>query len=160
MYSVAHPLQQTFSTGLCLMLWKKIIYNGKVSIGDRTITHLRFADNIGALAEEEQELEALVKSLSKTCTKFKIEICAEKTKLMKNSAISNQREINVKRVTSFMWLGVIVVDEDSTLLSKIAQATTTLTKLKPGWRADNISFRLNETDILHCHIPISVSHGR
>ena len=35
-------------------------HDGKVSIGDRNITNLRFADDIYALAEEEQELEALV----------------------------------------------------------------------------------------------------
>ena len=33
-------------------------HDGKVSIGGRNITDLRFADDIGALAEEEQELEA------------------------------------------------------------------------------------------------------
>ena len=35
-------------------------YEGKVSIGGRSITNLRFADDIDVLAEEEQELEALV----------------------------------------------------------------------------------------------------
>ena len=40
-------------------------HNGKVSIGDRTITNLRFADDIDSLAEEEQELEAPVESLDK-----------------------------------------------------------------------------------------------
>ena len=43
-------------------------HDGKVSIGGRNITNLRFADDIDALAEEEQELEALVESLDKTCT--------------------------------------------------------------------------------------------
>ena len=43
-------------------------HDGKVSIGGRNITNLRFADDIDALAEEEQELEALVGSLDKTCT--------------------------------------------------------------------------------------------
>ena len=38
------------------------VHVGKVSIGRRTITNLRFADDIDALAEEEQELEALVES--------------------------------------------------------------------------------------------------
>ena len=42
---------------------------GKVCIGGRNITNLRFADDIYALAEEEQELEALVESLDKTCTR-------------------------------------------------------------------------------------------
>ena len=45
-----------------------------------------------ALAEEVQELEALVESLDKTCTMYKMEISAEKTKLMTNSANDIQRE--------------------------------------------------------------------
>ena len=45
-------------------------HDGKVSIGGRNITDLRFADDIDALAEEEQELEALVESLDKTCTRY------------------------------------------------------------------------------------------
>ena len=36
-------------------------HDGKVSIGRRTITNLWFADDTDALAEEEQELEALLK---------------------------------------------------------------------------------------------------
>ena len=42
--------------------------NGKVSIGGRNITNLQFAHDIYALAEEEQELEALDESLDKSCT--------------------------------------------------------------------------------------------
>ena len=61
-------------------------HDGKVSIVGRNITNLRFADDIDALAEEEQELEVLVESLDKTCTRYKMEISAEKTKLMTNSA--------------------------------------------------------------------------
>ena len=67
-------------------------HDGKVSIGGRNITNLRFANDIDALAEEEQELEALVESLDKTCTKYKMEISAEKTKLMTNSANGIQRD--------------------------------------------------------------------
>ena len=52
-------------------------HDGKISIGGRNITYLRFADDIDALAEEEQELEALVESLHKTFTRYK-EISAEK----------------------------------------------------------------------------------
>ena len=88
-------------------------HDGKVSIGGRNITNLRFAD---ALAEEEEELEALVESLDKTCTRYKMEISAEKTKLTTNSANGIQREIKVKRqklgtVTSFKYLRAVVSDE-------------------------------------------------
>ena len=99
--------------------------------------------NIDALAEEEQELESLVESLDKTCTRYKMEISAGKTKLMTNSANGIQREIKVKgqalgTVTSFKYLGA---DDGSKpeVLSRIAQATAALTKLKPIWRNNNIS---------------------
>ena len=69
--------------------------DGNVSIGGRTITNLRFADDSDAFTEEEQELQALVKSLDKTCTRYKTEISAEKTRLITNSATDIQREIKV-----------------------------------------------------------------
>ena len=72
-------------------------HDGKVSIRGRNITNLRFADNVDALADTEQELEALVESLDKTLTRFKMEISAEKTKLITNSAKGIQREIKGKR---------------------------------------------------------------
>ena len=53
---------------------------------DRNITNLWFVDVIDVLAEEEQELEALVESRAKTWTRYKIEISAEKNTLMTNSA--------------------------------------------------------------------------
>ena len=43
-------------------------HDGKVSIGERNINNLRFADDTDSVAEEQQELEALIKSLDKTCT--------------------------------------------------------------------------------------------
>ena len=67
-----------------------------------------------------------------------MEISAEKTKLMTNSVNGIQREIKVKgqqlgTVTSFKYLAAVVLDGGSKLevLSRIAQATAALTKLKP-----------------------------
>ena len=132
-------------------------HDGKVSIGGRNITNLGFADDIDALAEEEQELEALAESLNKTCTRYKMEISAEKTKLMTNSANGIQREIKVKRqklgtVTSFKYLGAVVSDNGSK--PRIAQATAALTKLKPIWRDNNLS--LGSKVKLMCSLVISV----
>ena len=48
-------------------------HDGKVSIGGRNITNLRFADDIiDALSVEEQKLETLVESLDKTCKRYKM----------------------------------------------------------------------------------------
>ena len=84
-------------------------HDGNVSIGGRTITNLRFTDVIDAHAEKEQELEALVESLDKTCTRYKMKISAEKNSLMTNSTKDIQREIEDKRqkpgtLTSFRYL--------------------------------------------------------
>ena len=63
----------------------------KVSVGGRNIIKLWIANDIDALTEEEQDLETLVESLDITCTRYKIEISAEKTKLMTNCANDIQR---------------------------------------------------------------------
>ena len=93
-------------------------------------------------------LQTLVESLDKTCTRYKMEISAEKTKLMTNSANGIQREIKIKKVnkqrlgtvTSFKYFGAVGSDDGSKpeVLSRIAQATTALTKLKPIWRNNNM----------------------
>ena len=51
----------------------------------RTITNLRFADDIDALAGKEDELVKLINHLDTTSTKYGMEISAEKTKLMTNN---------------------------------------------------------------------------
>ena len=84
-------------------------HEGTVSIGGRTITNLRFADDIDGLAGEE-ELAKLVKRLDKACTAYGKEISAEKTKLMTNNTSSINTEIRVngqklQTVTSFKYLG-------------------------------------------------------
>ena len=67
-------------------------HDGKASLGGRNITSLWFINDIDVLAEKKQKLEALVESLDKTCTRYKIKISDEKTKLMTNSVNCIQRE--------------------------------------------------------------------
>ena len=43
-------------------------HEGTVSMGGRTITNLRFADDIDGLAEEEEELAKLIEYLDKAST--------------------------------------------------------------------------------------------
>ena len=84
-------------------------HEGTVSIGGRTITNLRFADDIDGLAGEE-ELANLVEHLDKASTAYGMEISAEKTKLMTNntSGINTDIKVNgqkLKTVTSFKYVG-------------------------------------------------------
>ena len=158
MSSVIRPLQHFLERIMSDALEE---HDVKVCIGGRNITNLRFADDIDALAEEEQELETLADSLNKSCTRYKMEISAKKTKLMTKSANGIQREIMVKRqklgtVTSFKYLGAVVSDDGSKpeVLSRIEQATAGLTKLKSIWRDNNIS--LGSKVKLMCSFVISI----
>ena len=130
----------SLSSTLFSMFLERIMPDGleehdqKFSICGRNITRLRFADETGALAEEEQELEDLVESLDKNCTRYKMEIGAERVNLMTNSVNGIHREINIKEqkpgtVTSFKYLGA---DSGGGFKPEIL-------KLKTFWRDNNIS---------------------
>ena len=76
--------------------------------------------------------------LDKASTAYSMEISAEKTKLMTNNTIGISTEIKIngqmlETVTSLKYLGSVITDEDSKpeILSKIAQTTAALTRLKP-----------------------------
>ena len=66
-----------------------------VSIGSRTITNPRFADDTDDSAGEEEELANLVERLDKASTAYGMEISAEKTKLMTNNTSGVNTEIKV-----------------------------------------------------------------
>ena len=75
-------------------------HEGTVSIGGRTITNLRFADDIDGLAREEEELANLVERLDKASTAYGMEISAKKTKLMTTttSGINTEIEVNGQKL--------------------------------------------------------------
>ena len=75
-----------------------------------------------------------------------MEISAEKTKLMTNNTSGTNTEIKVngqklETVTSFKYLGSVITDEGSKpeMLSRTAQTTAALTRLKPVWIDTSIS---------------------
>ena len=120
-------------------------HEGTVSIGGRTITNLRFADDIDGLAGEEEELAKLAECLDKASTAYGMEISAEKTNLMTNNTSGINTEIKVsgqklETVTSFKYLGSVITDEGSKpkILSRIAQTTAALTRLNPVWNDRSI----------------------
>ena len=88
----------------------------------------------------------LVERLDKASAAYGMEISAEKTKLMINNADGINTEIkrigqNLETVTGFRYLGSVIIDEGSKpeILSRIAQTTAALTKLKPVWNDRGIS---------------------
>ena len=120
-------------------------HKGTVSIGGRTIIDLRVADDVDGLAGEEEEVAKLVERLDKASTTFGIEISAEKTKLMTNNTSGIDTEIKVngrklETVTSFKYLDSVITYEGSKpeILSRIAQTTAALTRMKPVWNDRSI----------------------
>ena len=121
-------------------------HEGTVSIGGRTITNLRFADDIDGLAGQEQKLVKLVNHLEEASTAYDIQISAEKTQLMTNNTIGISIDITVdnkklETASSFNYLGALVSDEGSKpeVLSRIAQTTAAVTKLKVIWNDTKIA---------------------
>ena len=119
---------------------------GTVSIGGRTITNLRFADDIDGLYEQERELIKLVNHFGEASSAHGMRTSAEKTTLMTNNTngISTDNTIDNKKletVRSFKYLGAIVSDEGSKpeVLSRIAQTTAAVTKLKVIWNDKNLA---------------------
>ena len=70
-------------------------HEGTVSIGGRTTTNLRFADDIDGLAGEEDELTKSVQRLDKAYTAYGMEISAKKTNLTTNNTSGINTEIKV-----------------------------------------------------------------
>ena len=94
----------------------------------------------------QQDLANLVEHLDKASTAYSMEISAEKTKLMTNTTSGINTEIKVngqklETVTSFKYLGSVITDEGSKpeILSRIAQTTAALTRLKSVWIDKSIS---------------------
>ena len=90
-----------------------------------------------------------------------MEISAEKTKLMTNNTSGINTEIKangqkLETVTSFKYLGSVTTDEGSKLevLSRIAQTTTALTRLKPVW--NDRSIYLKSKISLMCSLVTSI----
>ena len=121
-------------------------HEGSVSIGGRLFTNFRFADDIVVNAEEEEKAGVLVDRLDRTTTRYKMEIGPDKTKVMTNNPNGFQRQIKIKgqrleEVENFKYLRAIISNEGSKpeILSRIAQITVALSRLKIIWRDKNTS---------------------
>ena len=90
-----------------------------------------------------------------------MEISAGKTKLMTNNTSGINREIQInglklETVASFKYLGSVITDKGSMpeILSRIAQTTAALKRLKPVWNDRSIS--LSSKMQLMCSLVTSI----
>ena len=119
-------------------------HQGTVSIGGRTITNLRFPDDINGLAGKEEELASLVDRLDKNlfflwhgnhCREDETD---DRQREWYQHRHQNQR---VDEVDSFKYLGAVVTDQGSKpeVLTRIAQTTAALARLNTIWNDKHIS---------------------
>ena len=98
------------------------------------------------MQKEKKKPAKLVERLDKASTACGMEISAEKTKLMtkQNQWINTEIKVNgqkLETITSFKYLGSVITDENTKpeILSRIAQTTAALTRLKPVGNDRSIS---------------------
>ena len=76
-----------------------------------------------------------------------------------SKSVVKVNEQKLETVTSFKYLGSVITDEGSKpeILSRMAQATEALTRLKPVWKNRSISLSSKiTTHALPCHIHLPV----
>ena len=86
-----------------------------------------------------------------------MEISAKKTKLTTNNTSKINTEVKVKQrletITSFKYMGSVITDEGSKpeILSRKAQTTAALTRLKPVWndRSISLSSKIQLLSLIH-----------
>ena len=84
-------------------------FEGSVSIGGRTVTNLRFPDDIDLVAGQAEELSTLTRRLEESAKQLGMQISAEKSKVMRmGSSDEMAASINgekLETVTQFKYLG-------------------------------------------------------
>ena len=95
---------------------------GTVSIGGRTITTFRFADDTDGLAGDEQELADLVNRLDNKSASYGMEISVGKTRLMTYNTNGINKKITVnghrlETMSKYKYLGSVITNEGSNLRS-------------------------------------------
>ena len=122
------------------------------------------------IAHTEEELGKLTERLDKASTAYRMEISAEKAKLMTSNPRGINTEMNVngrklETVISFKYLGSVVIDESSKpeTLSRMSQTIAALTRLKPVWMA-GVCLSVPRNDwyapLSHSSSCMLVNHGR
>ena len=124
-------------------------HEGSVSTGGRTITNLRFADDIDAPAGKKDELAKLINDMDTTSTKDGMEISAEKTKLTKLKTIRKDKNIalsfKIRLMRSLVITIFLYACETWTLTAELEKKIQT-TEMRCFRRLFGISYRDHVTN--------------
>ena len=117
-------------------------FHSTISIGGRTISNLRFADDIDLMGGNNTELQELTNRLTSRAGAYGMEVSSEKSKVMTNSANKTPTQIymngqQLEEVSAFKYLGATLTkDSRSTteIKSRLAIATSIMAKLDKIWK--------------------------
>ena len=124
-------------------------FNSTVSIGGRTISNLRFADDIDLMGGSNHELQDLTDRLTTRSGAYGMEVSNEKSKVMANSVHNTHAQIHMngqqlEEVDAFKYLGSTLTKDgrsSTEIKTRIGIATSAMTKLNKIWRSKDISFK-------------------
>ena len=135
-------------------------FESTISVGGRTISNLRFADDIDLLAGSNAELQELTNRLVGSAEAYGMELNKDKCKVMSNSKDNIRTNITMQgeqleEVDSFKYLGAILTKDGrstSEIRTRIAMAANALARLDEIWKSKEIwfptKFKLYKTLVL------------
>lgn len=133
--------------GECIMRRAVENWRGGISIGGRTITNLRYADDTTLFARTEEELISLLQKVEQTSLEAGLRINKSKTKIMIVDRPNNNhpeiKQINsIKTVKQFVYLGSLITNTggcSEEIKRRIAIAKTATTNLQKIWKSHDIA---------------------
>ena len=124
-------------------------HHSTISIGGRTLSNLRFADDIDLMAGSNSELQSLTNRLVDRAGACGMEVSTEKSKVMVNSSSPADANITMdgqqlETVDHFKYLGAILTSDGSCtaeIRARIASALAAMARLSRIWKSD-MSFQI------------------
>jgi exonuclease III len=108
-----------------------------VKIGGRTVSCVRFADDMAVLAEDQEDLEISIKRLEEACKAYGMKVNAKKTKAMsvgsEEDIVLHIDGVRVEQVSSFKYLGSLLTEDwrcEKDVRARIGIAKEAFTRMK------------------------------
>ena len=120
-------------------------FGGGFAIGSRSLSNLRYADNVILIAGTMEKLQDLVTWLEVASAKYGLVISDDKTKVMATHTASCDTNISgtrAEQVDSFPYLGSLITEDSECtkeIRTRLAKGQCVNLSLKKLWKSHNIN---------------------
>ncbi len=121
-------------------------WTGGISVGNRIINNLRYADDIAIMARNQDEMKMLIERIDGESAKLGLRINYKKTKLMtidKDGLLPNEKiTTDIERVDQFVYLGSLITNNggcEQEIRKRIIMTKTAMTRLDKIWKNRQIT---------------------